>query len=275
MPAGAGTERMARRKLAAAKKLRVPELPDPDVEPLTRVEFAHAAGIEPDPWQAEVLESEERKILMLCARQSGKSTVAALRAVYEVVHLPGSLVLMLAPSLRQSGELFRTCLGILKRVEVVVPPIVAESALRLELENGSRLIALPGSEATTRGYSAANLLVIDEAARVEDALIAAVRPSLATTGGPLIALSTPAGRRGWFHAEFTLGVDWFRTVVRASDCPRISPEFLEDERRMLGEHTYRQEYECEFFDPDTAVFSSEMIEAALSDEVEPLWEGVG
>lgn len=115
-------------------------------------------------------------------------------------------------------------------------------------------------------------MVIDEAARVQDELIAAVRPTLATTDGRIIALSTPAGKRGFFWAEWTAGAGWERTKITADDCPRISKEFLEDERRILGEHTYRQEYECEFFDPDSAVFSSEMIEAAMSDEVEPLWE---
>lgn len=65
---------------------------------------------------------------------------------------------------------------------------------------------------------------------------------------------------------------WEPTLITAKDCPRINEEFLEDERRMLGEHAFEQEYLCRFPDPDTAVFSSEMIEAAMTDEVEPLWE---
>jgi hypothetical protein len=258
--------------LEKARKMSVPSLPDLNVEPISRVEFARAAGIEPDEWQAMVLESEERKLLMLCSRQSGKSTTAAMLAVHEAIYQPGSLALCLAPSLRQSGELFRTCRQIVGRVEVEVPEIIAESALRLELGNGSRIIALPGSESTTRGYSAATLVVIDEAARVSDELIAAVRPTLATTNGRIIALSTPAGKRGWFYLEWASGQGWFRTKVVADDCPRISSEFLEDERRILGEHQFMQEYMCEFYDADSAVFSSEMIEAAMSDHVEPLWE---
>ena len=49
-----------------------------------------------------------------------------------------------------------------------------------------------------RGYAAADLVIIDEAARVEDDLISAFRPMLATSNGRLIALTTPAGKRGWF-----------------------------------------------------------------------------
>jgi hypothetical protein len=256
--------------LTEAKDLDVPSLPNPDVAPISALALARSVGIEPDPWQCIALESPARKLLFCCCRQSGKSTTAALLAVHEAISVPSALVLCLAPSLRQSGELFRTTLRLLKGVEDH-PEIVMESALRLELENGSRIIALPGSESTTRGYAAATLVVIDEASRVPDSLIAAVRPTLATTNGRLIALSTPAGKRGWFYLEFVDGIGWERSSIVASDCTRISQEFLEDERRMLGPRLFAQEYECEFFDPETAVFSSELIERALCPDLLPLW----
>ncbi len=270
MSAG-GVERLARRMIAEARDLAVPLLPDPDVAPVSRLDLARAAGLEPDAWQRLVLESEARKLLLNCCRQSGKSTTAALVALHEAAFTPGALVLMLAPSMRQSGELFRTCLRLMKQVALPLPAIVMESALRLELANGSRIIALPGSEATTRGYAAATLVVIDEAARVPDALVAAVRPSLATTNGRLIALSTPAGRRGWFFLEWTNGEGWERSSVVASEVARISPAFLVDELRLLGPRRFDEEYNGVFFDADSAVFASELIERALSAEVLPLW----
>lgn len=49
-------------------------------------------------------------------------------------------------------------------------PTQTESALRLELQNGSRIISLPGKEQTVRGFSGVRLLAIDEAARVPDEL---------------------------------------------------------------------------------------------------------
>lgn len=274
MTGGGGVERLARRALEQAKALDVPALPDPDAVPLSRVELARACGIEPDDWQRRVLESTGRKQLLLCSRQSGKSTTAAIEAVHEAGFTPGSLTLMLAPSLRQSGELFRTTLRLLKtahEAEVEIPALVMESALRLELANGSRIIALPGSEATTRGYAAATRVIVDEAARVPDALIAAVTPSLATTNGRLSALTTPAGKRGWFFLQWVTGDGWERSCIKAMDCPRISAEFLADELKMKGPRVFAEEYECEFFDPDTAVFSSDLIERALSADVEPLW----
>ena len=57
----------------------------------------------------------------------------------------------------------------------------------------------------------------------------------------------------------------------ASECPRITPEFLEKERRELGEWHYRQEYECQFVDSVHQLFRSADIERAITDEVKPLF----
>jgi len=237
---------------------------------LDPVSFAIDCGIAPDDWQADLLVGGAQKSLLLCSRQAGKSTATALLALHEAIYQPPALILLISPSLRQSGELFKKVMEFWHGLKGA-PESAYESALRLELRNGSRIIALPGSEATVRGFSAARLVVVDEAARVPDELLAAVRPTLATTNGRFIALSTPAGRRGWFFEQWQHGSDWQRIKITADECPRISREFLENEERELGPLLYRQEYMCEFVDDQTTVFSSELIEAAISDEVEPLW----
>lgn len=270
MTGGGGVQRLARRALAEAQALDVPALPDPDAEPMGPLAFARASGYEPDLWQAAVLESDAQKHLLLCSRQAGKSQCAAWLAAHEAAFTPGALVLMLAPSLRQSSELFRRARGVLRAVGDLAPAVLEESVLRVELENGARIIALPGSGDTVRGYSGCSLLVVDEASRVSDELIAATRPSQATRAGArLVALSTPAGRRGWFWREWSQGEGWERTRVPAADCPRIAPAFLADERRQLGEFVYSQEYELAFLDPETSVFSSALIERALHTDVLP------
>jgi hypothetical protein len=181
-----------------------------------------------------------------------------------------SLVLLLSPSLRQSSELFRKVMGFFHALPLPLE-VAQESALQLELQNGSRIVSLPGSESTVRGYSACSLLIIDEASRCSDELIAAATPALATTDGRLVALSTPWGRRGWFYNQWAWGEGWHKTLLRSTDCPRIKPEFLAEERKQLGEFMYSQEYLCEFLDNETSVFSSELVEAALDEGVAPLW----
>jgi hypothetical protein len=106
------------------------------------VRLAEQAGITPDPWQAEVLRSGALRVPLLCSRQAGKSTITSILAVHVPVYEPGSLVLLLSPTLRQSGELFKKCAGVYQALGRPVPSD-SESALQLELENGSRIVSLP------------------------------------------------------------------------------------------------------------------------------------
>ena len=229
--------------------------------------FARAAGFAPDPWQAAVLRSGAPRLLLNCARQSGKSTTAAALALHAALYEPGALVLLLSPSQRQSQELFRKALTLYRALGRPVPA-AAENALSLELATGGRVVSLPGTEATTRGFSGVRLLVIDEAARVPGALYAAARPMLAASGGRLVALSTPFGARGWFWEAWERGgPGWARVEVPAWRCPRIAPTFLEEERRTLGEWWFRQEYGCEFLDAETQAFRREDVERAFAEEV--------
>jgi terminase large subunit-like protein len=280
----------------------------PIITGLDPARFMEALGLRPDPWQASLLRGEPQNTLLLCSRQSGKSTVTAALALHAALTRPGSLVLMLAPALRQSQEVYRKLLAF-HRAAGNSSGTDARSALGLELANGSRVVSLPGREDTIRGYSGVRLLVVDEAARVPDELYYAVRPMLAVSNGTVMALSTPYGQRGWFHREWTaicaddssdplLGVPdpasqfssasigvhlrssavsipdvrshWCRICVPASDCPRIAPAFLDQERRSLGDWWFSQEYDCQFNDTNDQVFATEHIIAALDDTIEPL-----
>jgi hypothetical protein len=105
-------------------------------------------------------------------------------------------------------------------------PVVQESALQFTLANGSRVISLPGEANTIRGYSGAALVVIDEAAQVSDDFYRTVRPMLAVSRGRMVCLSTPFGKRGWFHEEWHGTNPWERVRITADQCPRIDPGFL-------------------------------------------------
>lgn len=257
------------------------ELRDDLALALDRVAFARSVGLEPDPWQRDLLHSDSPRVILNCSRQAGKSTVSGVLALHTALYRPESLVLCLAPSERQSKELFSKITGFY-RVAVAAGearhavPAGSDRKLGVELDNGSRIEALPGSERTIRGFSGAALLLVDEASRVDDGLYYAVRPMLAVSGGSLVLLSSPHGKRGvFFEAWANGGASWERYEVPASDCPRIPRAFLEEERKALPSRIYRQEYECSFEETDDQVFGYEVVDRAITSEVAPLFVGAG
>jgi hypothetical protein len=137
------------------------------------------------------------------------------------------------------------------------------------LPNGSRIIGLPGTEATVRGFSSVALLLIDEAARVADAMYKALRPMLAVADGDLWMMSTPCGKQGFFYETWQSGPAWHRISVPATECPRISKAFLDEELKATGSTSFRQEYLCEFADDGRHMFNRDLIRATLRD-IEPL-----
>jgi hypothetical protein len=241
--------------------------------PADPVELAAAAGLENlDPWQRDALLSEHLRILLNVTRQGGKSSVSGLLATHKALASPGSLTLILAPAERQAKETFAKAASYYRALGYPVPAD-SDRKTGMELVNGSRIEALPGSsERTIRGFSGVDLLILDEAARVDDGLYFALRPMLAVSGGRLLMMSTPAGKRGVFFEEWTEGIGWERYEVPASECPRISAEFLEEERASLPRTVFDQEYNCVFTETDDAVFTFEDVAGAMTSEVTPLFE---
>jgi hypothetical protein len=231
-----------------------------------------AQGLLADPWQRTLLLSADRQVLLNCSRQSGKSTVVAALALHTVLFRPDALVLLLSPSQRQSGEIFRKVLAAYRAVGRPVPA-TRQSLLRLELANGGRVVCLPGREDTVRSFSGVALLVLDEAARIPDDLYRSVRPMLAVSRGRLVALSTPFGQRGWFYREWQGDGPWKHFRIPWRDCPRITPEFIAEETRALGPDWVRQEYECAFTALEGLVYPS--FDDTLTDDPAPEGRPVG
>jgi hypothetical protein len=146
------------------------------------LEFARTQlGFEPDE-QAGVLASTAKRGILNCTRQWGKSTVAAIKALHRGFSALGSLVIVASPTERQSAEFLRKATELVLRLGVR-PRGDGKNSTSLLLPNGSRIIGLPGEEGTIRGFSAVSLLVIDEAARVQDTVYKALRPMLAVADG--------------------------------------------------------------------------------------------
>jgi cytochrome c-type biogenesis protein CcmE len=230
--------------------------------PAYPVAFAVSLGIVPDEWQVEVLASDHPRKILCCGRQTGKSTVAAILALHKALTQPGSVVLVVAPGERQAKLLFSKAASLYRQAGYPLPAH-SERRTGLELSNGSVIEALPAVERTTRGYSV-DLLVVDEAAAVPDMDYHGILPALIATQGEQVLLSTPRGKRGFFHELWHSADDWQRVMVRSDEVSRIRAQDLEVFRNTMPEQFFRQEFYCEWLETEGSLFSYDDIEAALA-----------
>lgn len=231
-----------------------------------------SSSIEPDPWQTALLTSQASRILLCASRQSGKSTTAAALAVWHLVFAPDSVTVIISPSLRQSQESFRRVIALF---EAFKPPITisSQTGTSISLRNNSRVLCTPATERSVRGFTA-DLVIVDEASRVPDEVFHAMAPSLAASQGRLLALSTPAGRAGWFWRLWDGDPGWERFTAKADELGRFKPEFLESERRVLGDRLFLQEYHGEFLaseDDTYRLCKSSDVDAMFSSDVPRLF----
>jgi hypothetical protein len=262
-----------KRRIARLKAQWTPPPAVPTLPPMEATElWRQAMDCDPDPWQEAVLKSDDPRICLNCCRQSGKSSVVAVKALHIGLYEPKSLILLLSRSLRQSGEMARKVFDAYASVGRAKVPPESETKQTLELANGSRIIALPGAaEGAIRGFSGVRALILDEASRIPDALWVAVRPMISVSGGSVMLLSTPFGRRGFYYRVWTESERWLKIQITADQCPRLSAEFLAEEQRELGPRWYSQEYLCQFVEAVGQLFDDAAIDAAFRGDVPPLF----
>ena len=251
--------------VAQAAAARTAETINQDADSVAWAE--RVSGLVLDPWQRDVLLSNDARLALLACRQSGKSTIVALMASNIVRQ--GGMAITVSPSLRQSSLLFR------KLHHLLVTggeSFRRETQTELETLGGGVALCLPGDRPDMlRGLSlrwpTTSLLIVDEAARVRESMWSVISPMLAAAPTARQALlSTPAGASGEFHRVMASGeAGWRRIIIRAEDCSRIAPAFLARERIRLGDALFRQEYHCEFIASPGSVFSAEILSAMFAE----------
>jgi len=232
---------------------------------------AEVLGFHADPLQKEVLDCPAKRVLLNACRQFGKSRMAAMRIAHHAIHYPNSNIVIASPGERQSGELYLKVKDLLAKLGV---PTKSDGINEhsLVLPNGSRIVGLPHSPDTVRGFSGTDLLVIDEASYASTELYVAVMPFLATSNGTMWVMSTPKGQTGMFyelwHNERL--AHWQRFRLTADQCPRIPTEFLE-EMKIIHPARYWEEFMCEFRAAATQVFDREILTRCHDDAYEPFF----
>lgn len=258
--------------------------------------------LELDPKQQAVVRSRSKYLVRCTSRQWGKSTSFAVKGAHRAYYDGNAFIIIASPTQRQSDELFFKLQSFVRsKIEsleeeafvpqnpdfevfgrevgagrsvsrVKVSDIATEWKVRsLRLKNGARVVSLPGAPENIRGYAGVTDAFIDEAAFIDDALLAAVRPMLRVRRGALWLASTPNGQQGEFYRVMSSeSAHWDRDTVTVDDNPRIDPEDVAIDRKELPAWLFEQEYYCRFTERLGSVFAERDIQAAMCGDVELL-----
>jgi len=243
-------------------------------------------GGTPDEVQSRILRSKARQIICNSHRQYGKSYTIGVKALHRAVYFPHSEILIASATQKQSEEMFKKISDASRYIEGLHRE--GDSKTKMALSNGSRIITLAGSESSVRGYTAPDLVIIDEASWAAEGLYVAIRPMMLNSTGQLVLISIPHGKQGFFHDVWShhgetdpngdemLGLDdgWERYRVRAAENPRVTKDWLERERSEMSERMFRQEYGCEFVETEEQVFSYDLIKSIFTDDIKPMFGSI-
>lgn len=235
------------------------------------VAFGSTLSFDAEPWQRKLLRSPARRVLVRCSRQVGKTQTTSIKALHTARFNPGALVLIISPTQRQSDEMLLRIRTLHRATSGGVAKLAKDSNTEMGMENGSRIVSLPGTEGTSRGFAGAKLIVLDEAARIEDDIFAAVLPMVASDGA-IWALSTPWGRRGWFfNLHEQPGNGWERHKVTCYESGQYTPERIAEAKASVSSFVFASDYEVQFGDNDSQLFATENVRAAFTPTVTPLF----
>jgi hypothetical protein len=200
-------------------------------------------GMQPHAWQEKYLRAPQGQcIAVLTARQVGKSTVAAVGIAHTALFSPGSLSVVASPTQPQSGEVLRK---VHEMVTKAGAGLITDNTYRIELSNGSRVLALPGNEESIRGLTVDGWIAADEAARLDPGMMAALHPMrIQRPKSRFALLSTAWSRTDPFWSVWASDdPSWLRIKATVDVEPGlIEPAILEEARRRLSEDEFKREF---------------------------------
>ena len=251
-------------------------------EPLTKDElktFTQFTGRKTPP-------SQRVDELWCCVgRRGGKSRAMAVLAVYlaglcdyadKLSRGEKGVVLLIAPDMKQAKVLLDYAEGTLQSTPMLQQLIEQRTKDTLVLTTGITLEVRSASFRRIRGMTCVAVLGdevafwrSDESANPDTEILNAARPALATTGGPLIAISSPYARRGalWETYKQHYGPEGDPSILVAQGTTReFNPELPQSiiDRAMDRDTPLQLQSTWRSSEPTWKASSREAVEACVT-----------
>lgn len=195
-------------------------------------------------------------------RQIGKSFIIINELLRFAINYTNTVSCCLSPTLNQARKIYKQILKVTDQTGVVIKK--NDSLLEIEFINGSVLVFKSAEQRESlRGYTFNGILCIDEAAYISDEIWSIIRPTCDVYQAPILMVSTPKFRMGFFFETFQMGfLDKNKGQITSYDLCKfdtsalLSKEQLELYRQMLPKNMFVTEYEGEFLDSESIVFGN-------------------
>lgn len=222
-------------------------------------------------YQAEFACSAARYRVVVAGRQVGKSSTLAKIALHAASTQADMLVLVVSAGEDAAKRLLADCVSFANRSALLRGSVVADGKSLLTFTNGSTIRSVPASVRQIRGWPV-DLLIIDEAAFVDNEIWEAAEPAiLARPGSRVIMTSSPWGStQHWFRRLWNEGRDAPSERVRSwqwstYDSPLADRDLLEQWKQSRPAEWFRREIEGQFTDDSGAYFSESELMSAVAD----------
>lgn len=222
-------------------------------------------GYTPYEWQRAVHSEFDtayhsgKIVVVKSKRQCGKSLMCENELLRFAINHPNTISAMISPTLNQSRKVYKEITkaiyssGVIKKKNA--------SLLEIELINGSTIMFKSGAQKDgLRGITISGILILDESAYLEDSILELVLAWTNVYRAPILMVSTPRLKSGFFYEYFMLGLSQKRKDVLSIDWNDydtsifLSPEKLELYRNMLPKGQFQTEFLGEFIDGGSGVF---------------------
>ena len=203
-------------------------------------------NFKPFPYQAQLLRDPAKKIVVCAGKQVGKSTTIAVKAIHFAVTNPRTVSLIVSATRRMSMLMSDKILEFIENTVLSRSVRGKKRRTKIMFSNGSWIKILPSGRdgRTLRGITA-HLVLLDEAALMPVRVVEnVIFPMLEATDGICWMLSTPEGNDHTFYRVWN-SPEWSKYHWPTHLNPLVSPKFLEEQRRIIGEERYKITYLAE------------------------------
>lgn len=193
-------------------------------------------------------------------RQVGKSIMVEQELLRYAITYNNTVSACVCPTLSQARKMFQDIISCIIESGVVAKK--NETLLEIDLINGSKIFFKSAEQKDSlRGYTISGILCVDECSFISDDVFYGLLLAWCNVHkAPILLTSTPKFKQGFYWNYWVLGLDENQKDVISIDfndydtSALLSPEKLEQYRRMLPKGQFLTEYLGEFLDSQSIVF---------------------